>query len=168
MERNYHIDNIKIVLLFLVAFAHGLMPFRYMGEAFEQVIKFIYLFHMPLFVFCTEYLVRSSSYFVFQLLYIAVGSLMIYFHIINYSTDTLLLSVVEPSSTLYFLVCMIFWRMVCPLLELFEGESQTIYRFSCSWSAFFCIQQMQYDDIANVLFTSILCDRVSCELGSIN
>ena len=130
-SRDSHIDNIKILLLFLVAYAHNLIPFKEESVVVEQVIKIIYLFHMPLFTFCTGYLVRKSKrnvwnyikklllpYIVFQLCYVFLGTIMIYIGIIDYSTNTMTRSMIEPSSPLYFLVCMMIWRLLC---EVFKG-----------------------------------------------
>lgn len=128
--RNSHIDNIKILLLFLVAFAHNLIPFRGDSIVAEQLIKIIYLFHMPLFTFCTGYLVRKSKrnvwdymkklllpYLVFQLCYVLLGTVMIHMGVIDYSANTMARSLVEPSSPLYFLVCMMIWRLMCEVFK---------------------------------------------------
>ncbi|RGY94785.1 acyltransferase family protein [Clostridium sp. AM58-1XD] len=130
MIRENNIDNIKILLLFTVAFAHNLIPFKNESKIIEFAIKFIYLFHMPLFTFCTGYLVRKSKrnvwkyikkllipYIVFQLLYMVIGAAMIQLGIIDYSTDTMKISIVEPSGPLYFLICMVFWRMLYPTFD---------------------------------------------------
>lgn len=129
-ERESYLDNIKILLLFMVAFAHNLIPFKDESIGIEMVIKAIYLFHMPLFTFVTGYLVRKSKrdvwgyikkllmpYLVFQLLYIVIGAVMINMGVIDYSSDTMTLSIIEPSGPLYFLVCMIVWRLLCPIFD---------------------------------------------------
>ena len=118
------------ILLFAVALAHNLIPFKNQSLLLEQIIKVLYLFHMPLFTFCTGYLVRKSRrtawgyikkllvpYAVFQLAYVVLGFVMLELGVIDYSADTMKLSVVEPSSPLYFLVCMIFWRLLCPIFD---------------------------------------------------
>lgn len=128
--RDSYLDNIKILLLFMVAFAHNLIPFKDEGVGIEIVIKAIYCFHMPLFAFVTGYLVRKSKrdvwgyikkllapYLVFQLLYIVIGAVMINMGVIDYSSDTMTLSIVEPSGPLYFLVCMMVWRLLCPVFD---------------------------------------------------
>lgn len=129
-ERESYLDNIKILLLFMVAFAHNLIPFKDENIGIEIGIKAIYLFHMPLFTFVTGYLVRKSKrdawgyikkllmpYFVFQLLYIVIGAVMINLGVIDYSSDTMTLSIIEPSGPLYFLVCMMVWRLLCPIFD---------------------------------------------------
>lgn len=59
-NRNYHIDNIKAVLIFLVVFGHIIEPLT-----FHPKVKFIYLiiysFHMPAFIFVSGYLCRLSK-----------------------------------------------------------------------------------------------------------
>lgn len=138
--RNQHMDNIKLFLLFNVALAHNLIPFKEQNEILPIVIKFIYLFHMPLFTYCTGMLVKNSKksiwqytkkllvpYVVFQLFYVAVGAIMINFGIISYSTETMQLSLVEPSSPLYFLICMVVWRFI---VVIFEKQHQKWCVFS--------------------------------------
>ncbi len=142
--RDSHIDNIKIFLLFLVAFAHNLIPFREENVLVENLIKIIYLFHMPLFAFCTGYLVRKSKrnvwsyikklllpYLIFQLCYVLLGTIMIHMGVIDYSTNTMTRSMVEPSSPLYFLACMICWRLFCEIfnnIQAIKGEGVNLHK----------------------------------------
>ena len=120
-KRNYHIDNIKLLLLFLVALAHTLIPFREMHIGIDYVIKAIYFFHMPMFALVTGYLVSKSKrdiwgyvkkllvpYVVFQALYVVLGKTMVLLGVMDYSANTMTISMVEPSSPLYFLVCLVF------------------------------------------------------------
>lgn len=138
-DREYIVDNIKMLLLFTVAFAHNLIPFKEESKIIEFIVKFIYLFHMPLFAFCTGYLVDKSKrniwnyikkllvpYIVFQLLYIVIGTTMIRLGIISYSANTMGASIVEPSSPLYFLICMIFWRLLYPIFECLKTKRSIV------------------------------------------
>ena len=42
MERDSYLDNIKILLLFMVAFAHNLIPFKDEGIGIESNLLFSY------------------------------------------------------------------------------------------------------------------------------
>lgn len=144
IERDSYLDNIKILLLLLVAFAHNLIPFKDEGIGIEIVIKTIYCFHMPLFTFVTGYLVRKSKrnvwsyikklllpYLIFQLCYVLLGTLMIYIGVIDYSSNTMTRSMIEPSSPLYFLVCMICWRLFCEIfknIQAIKGEGLNLHK----------------------------------------
>lgn len=50
-ERSAKWDNLKFVLIFLVVLGHLLYPFRNESESVKGLYFFIYLFHMPLFIF---------------------------------------------------------------------------------------------------------------------
>lgn len=61
-QRDYYIDNIKGVFIFLVVFGH-LLDFLEQSEiAFATSVRtFIYFFHMPGFIFMSGYLAKSFS-----------------------------------------------------------------------------------------------------------
>lgn len=61
-QRDYYIDNIKGVFIFLVVFGH-LLDFLEEAEiAFATSVRtFIYFFHMPGFIFMSGYLAKSFS-----------------------------------------------------------------------------------------------------------
>lgn len=52
-ERLAYFDNLKYVLIVLVVVGHFLDPFSKVFAGYSQAFVFIYLFHMPLFVFAT-------------------------------------------------------------------------------------------------------------------
>lgn len=55
MYRNKEIDSIKFLLIFLVVFGHFIEGFLKIFE-FDLIYRFIYAFHMPVFVFFSGYL----------------------------------------------------------------------------------------------------------------
>lgn len=59
-ERNYHVDNIKGVLIFLVVCGHLLSYLQDMDSTFAIGVRtFIYFFHMPGFIFISGYLAKG-------------------------------------------------------------------------------------------------------------
>ena len=78
MQRVYYFDNLKAALIFLVVIGHvfELVTSRLIDIAY----MFVYIFHMPLFIFVSGYFAKYSPkkllfsliplYFFFQLLYI--------------------------------------------------------------------------------------------------
>ena len=51
-ERDYLFDNLKALMLFLVAFGHTLAPYVTTQDSIlRYIMQYIYLFHMPLFFF---------------------------------------------------------------------------------------------------------------------
>lgn len=77
--RNAMYDNLKVLLMFFVVFGHFIEEIRFQDEAVESVYNFIYLFHMPLFAFCSGAFAKEGwkralkklvlPYVVFQILY---------------------------------------------------------------------------------------------------
>jgi len=58
--RNYHVDNIKGVLIFLVVCGHLLSYLQEMDSTFAIGVRtFIYFFHMPGFIFMSGYLAKG-------------------------------------------------------------------------------------------------------------
>ena len=74
--RNYRMDNIRCILIFLVVFGHML---TWIPEA-DTPYRIIYLFHMPAFLFLTGYFSHFNiskiltqlayPYILFQILYL--------------------------------------------------------------------------------------------------
>ena len=63
MHRNLALDTLKGILIFLVIVGHGLQYIAYAGsEAYwgNPVFKFIYIFHMPLFMAISGYVAARS------------------------------------------------------------------------------------------------------------
>lgn len=53
-KRDYYLDNVKTVLIFLVVLGHFLLPMKSNFYA-QRLVQFIYLFHMPCFIFVSGY-----------------------------------------------------------------------------------------------------------------
>lgn len=58
--RNYHFDNIKALLIFLVVFGHLIEPLQDI-ELFKITYFIIYSFHMPLFIFLAGYFANPTT-----------------------------------------------------------------------------------------------------------
>ena len=59
-ERIYYWDNLKCLLIFLVVVGHFLIPvYHDSGRSIEAVYFFIYLFHMPAFIFVSGFFAKS-------------------------------------------------------------------------------------------------------------
>ena len=50
-NKKYFIDNIKVVLIFLVVFGHLIERYIDTSNTLMGIYMFIYIFHMPLFVY---------------------------------------------------------------------------------------------------------------------
>lgn len=118
--RDYRIDNIRFILIFLVVFTHFLEIFP--GEQKDNIYNFIYTFHMPAFIFLTGYFSRFNRkkifknfvvlYFVFQYLYI-----MFDFYILG-NKEELILQYTTPYWIMWYLLSIIFYFLLIPTFKI--------------------------------------------------
>ena len=126
-ERDLMFDNIKGMMLFLVAFGHVLDV--YCGPETNlpayYVMKYIYLFHMPMFSFVTGYFSKNLDksrenavekilipYLFFQGVYIMVAAVMIRFGLATFNSNVFNYSIILPSSAFYYLLATFFWKLL--------------------------------------------------------
>ncbi len=124
-KRESLFDNVKALMLILVAMGHTLDPFIiYQDSLFRYVMQYIYLFHMPMFAFVTGYFTKNDEkaregavkkilipYLLIQSVYILMASLLIHLGIANYNEDVFQASILLPTSPLYYLLCVFFWKL---------------------------------------------------------
>jgi fucose 4-O-acetylase-like acetyltransferase len=53
-------DNLKFILIFFVVFGHAIDPFRSVFPVYSRLFFFIFMFHMPLFMFVTGLFSRKA------------------------------------------------------------------------------------------------------------
>ena len=123
MQRVYYFDNLKAALIFLVVIGHVFELFY--SRLIDMAYIFIYVFHMPLFIFVSGYFAKYSPkkllfylvplYFLFQLLYIlfAIHALGLTWPIIQFTT---------PHWIMWYLLALIVWISFVPILEMFKGK----------------------------------------------
>jgi len=125
INRDHQMDNIKAVLLFLVAFGHTLDVYKGDWNINMYLMKYIYLFHMPLFAFITGYFTKNMDkardkaiqkclipYILFQLVYILMGKIMIYIGVANFNSNVFNGSLLVPSSAFYYLLAVFVWKLI--------------------------------------------------------
>ncbi len=123
-SREYLFDNIKALLLFLVAFGHTLDVYLENGAFEMTLMKYIYLFHMPLFAFVTGYFTKDLRkaregavakclfpYLIFQGLYILMGRLLIGLGLASFNSGVFNGSLLLPSSAFYYLLAVFVWKL---------------------------------------------------------
>ncbi len=116
--REYALDNLRGVLIFLVVLGHLLeisIPFR--GSI--MLYRYIYSFHMPLFMFISGYFVRFErkriagcymlAYFVFQTLYILFGR--------EVMGDKLEFQYITPYWILWYLATCTYYYLLTPFYD---------------------------------------------------
>lgn len=121
-ERNLIWDNYKGILIILVVFAHFLYAYsvEYPGSHIDDIVTFIYLFHMPAFIFCSGYFstsVRSRNKK-------SILKLVIYYLIFNtsmlvfmYFYDGKHFSFLYPYNSYWYLFSLVIWRLSIKYLE---------------------------------------------------
>jgi len=106
--RNVYWDNYKGVLIFLVVFAHMLFALQDKYASVNYVVDFIYMFHMPAFVFVSGYFGKSEKSQGLK----AIARLGMYYvifdSIIRFSYDTG--NLLEPRYSYWYLLALIVWR----------------------------------------------------------
>ncbi len=115
-------DNLKAILIFLVVLGHILLPVSPKGQAVFAVYTWIYLFHMPAFVFVSGYF---SKRFVekgakdirkligFLVLYV-VFDVAIWIIKMIFTRDVSMIFIFSPSGASWYLICMFLWYCMIP------------------------------------------------------
>lgn len=110
-ERSCYWDNIKGFLILLVVFAHTLYSLQYRSPMIESLVRYIYLFHMPAFVFVSGYFGKSKDAHSFEkniklvFLYFIFNSITVF---IEYHKG--FTSFTQPIYSYWYLLAMIAWR----------------------------------------------------------
>lgn len=133
--RNYHFDNVKALLIFLVVFGHVIEPLRDI-PLFKSTYFIIYSFHMPLFIFMSGYFARANTnglkklvklFIKYEIIYALVYAILFASSGIDTGGQTTNLSaisyILQPIWVLWFLLSLICWRL---LLIVYEKYPKTL------------------------------------------
>lgn len=123
IRRDPYFDNARAILITLVVVGHLLESIGM--EPGQPLTLWIYSFHMPAFVLISGYLARTYSGTPKQLLRLGTAILFPYivFQLIHAAARPLFmdkpfhLNFVTPSWTLWFLLALVIWRLLTPLLR---------------------------------------------------
>ncbi len=127
--RLYFYDNAKFILIFLVVLAHAISPFNSGGpghEIYHFLWRTINTLHMPCLIFISGFFAKSYigkdgsikvqrlfTYIVYYVVsQLAVGAFEIF--VLGNSISKSMLS---PRSSLWFLVCLIWWYILLPVID---------------------------------------------------
>ncbi|MEW9051018.1 MAG: acyltransferase family protein [Neobacillus sp.] len=119
-KRSKYFDNAKFFLIFLVVFGHVISPIKGKDEILFTLYTFIYLFHMPAFIFISGYFAkgfRKKGYFkktiikvlLLYLIFQSIYSLIYYF---VGTKATLEFNYLQPHWSLWFLLSLFFWNIM--------------------------------------------------------
>lgn len=113
-ERDYLFDNLKVLLIFLVVFGH--FSERYINKDIylKNIYIFIYIFHMPLFIFISGYFSKSvekcRKKAIQDLLIPFIFLNMVYYTYYHFTNAKANINIFNPGWTLWYLLSLFFWR----------------------------------------------------------
>jgi fucose 4-O-acetylase-like acetyltransferase len=124
--RLYILDNTRALLIYLVV----------LGHIFEIVVSrksdiaytFIYLFHMPLFIFCSGYLAKFkvarllkliSLYLLFQFLYILFAQIAL-------GQSWITMQFTTPYWLMWYLLALVAYTTLVPVLDIVTNRKSTV------------------------------------------
>lgn len=128
--RVFYWDNLKALLIFLVVLGHFLMPITDKGRSIDSCYYYIYLFHMPVFVFVSgffakRYIEKGEGkpdvtkitgflllYIIYKLLIWGVNSFM--------QKTPGEFELLEESGAPWYLFAMAVWYIILPLFSQFK------------------------------------------------
>lgn len=122
LPRDTQIDNVKGVLIILVVFGHLLTPFTLRSSLYNAIYAGIFVFHMPLFVmisgmFSKPRLNDSAYLTIFSRLVLPLVIFQcLYVGFISVKSRHLAAPVLQPYWILWFLFCMVLWKVTLPLV----------------------------------------------------
>lgn len=119
MERNAYFDNARATLIFLVVFGHMIQPFAAGSTEIYTLYTWIYMFHMPIFIFVSGFFAKGASdkshlwklvkkllvpYLIFQVIYTG------YYYMIGKSDWDA--GLFHPHWSLWFLISLFCWHVL--------------------------------------------------------
>lgn len=134
--REYFYDNAKFILIFLVVLAHAISPFKDMagfwlkGE-YMLLWRAINTMHMPCLIFISGFFAKKyirpdgsinvQRPFTYIVYYLAAQFTVGAFEVFVLG-DSISKSVLAPRSSLWFLVCLIWWYLLLPVIDKIDPK----------------------------------------------
>lgn len=113
-KRNYLIDNLKVILIFSVVFGHTIEYYIDNNSVLRGIYMYIYIFHMPLFIYISGYLSKkskSTTKMISSLLIPYVFFNILWYTGVYFVTGKNMFSLIYPGWTLWYLISLFFWRI---------------------------------------------------------
>lgn len=125
-KRSLFWDNYKGILICLVVFGHFICSYgTNIGNSFvNDLLIFIYIFHMPAFVFCSGFLSRSGHsrgkrpIVELALYYLLFNTLMMLYY---YFCEGMPMSLLTPYHSYWYILSLIVWRLCVGHLADIKG-----------------------------------------------
>ena len=125
-SRDPWLDNVKMVLVTLVVVGHAIGLVEE-SQGSHWVYDFIYLWHIPAFVFVSGYLSKSFEWdrrrmknlvYTLAVPYLIFEPALFYYRRIVVDEDVTGPLWLEPHWTMWYLVVLLMWRLITPILKL--------------------------------------------------
>lgn len=111
--RDYYLDNVKVILIFLVIFGHLVDKFADKNTIYNILYIVIYSFHMPLFIFVSGYFSKNVDksrenafvgclvpYLIFNTIYLLV------------STKNIMVPIFLPLYIYWYMLSLFIWKLI--------------------------------------------------------
>ena len=125
-SRDPWLDNVKMVLVTLVVVGHAIGLVE-ASQGSHWVYDFIYLWHIPAFVFVSGYLSKSFEWdrrrmknlvYTLAVPYLIFEPALFYYRRIVVGEDVTGPLWLEPHWTMWYLIVLLMWRLITPILKL--------------------------------------------------
>lgn len=120
--RDYRLDSIKASLIFLVVFGHIIEAAAPDSPLLSRIYDFLYLFHMPAFIFLNGYVSKERFSVNYQTIFykliipfVALSLLYELAELIIYRDVSSYIKNGAPNWILWYLYSLIFWKLLTPL-----------------------------------------------------
>ena len=128
-KRNPLFDNLRVMLIVLVVYGHVIEQIRFQDKIFLGIYNFIYLFHMPLFVFCSGAFAKGDKKKIIRkylIPYIVFQTLYGIFDVCVMKADTFY--VFESYYVLWYLLALTVWNFLLPFFATKgNAKKQTVF-----------------------------------------
>ncbi|MCD8301234.1 MAG: acyltransferase family protein [Clostridiales bacterium] len=132
--RNYHFDNIKAFLIFMVVIGHVCTHLG-VGAGGFAIYKIIFSFHMPAFIFVSGYFAKYNPkknfakllplYLVFQTIQILIY--LLFAGLEGKPLSGVSLAYLTPRWTLWYIVVIMLYQLLIPLFDTGDRRMQAVY-----------------------------------------
>lgn len=125
IKRDLYWDTLKFVLIFFVVYAHTITGFNPDGSFNRAMYSFIFIFAMPLFIFISGRFSHIRDIDKYKLGILRIFETYIVFQFIrsipvllsgSFPFDFVLSFLLKPKYTLWYLICLIYWRLIVILI----------------------------------------------------
>lgn len=125
--RDYYFDNAKFMVIVLVVLAHFTSPLKTTVPAARAVWNVINAFHMPCLIIISGYfaknyvtkdgVIKKQRLFTYFIYYIAAQLTLSLFEYYVLGTKKMAISAFAPRSSLWYLMCLICWYLILPMIH---------------------------------------------------